>query len=218
MEQFSLPDVYKDLDTIIFDLGGVLLNLDYTRTSAAFDAFSDSGFDALYSQAEQQDLFDDFEIGAISPDGFRKGIRELLNKELLDAQIDTAWNAMLLDMPEDRVALLEKLSHQKQLLLLSNTNEIHVRSFEAGMREGVGLERFKSVFDSCYYSSRIGMRKPHSETFTWVLEQHGLESDKTLFIDDSVQHVHGARAAGLHAIHLEDEVLDLFAFLRDGLA
>ncbi len=215
MDQFSLFRGFNQLEAIILDLGGVLLNIDYSLTAKAFEQLSGKDFDTIYSQAAQQVLFDSFETGQISEAEFRKGVNNRLQLELSDNKIDRAWNAMLLDFPLQRMQFLEALAMKKPLYLLSNTNEIHIKSFEEGMESGVGLERFRAVFKDSHYSSRIGMRKPHPETFKWVLDKHGLEPNRTLFIDDSIQHVEGARSAGLHSIHLEDDILDLFGFLGD---
>lgn len=198
---------------ILFDLGGVILNLDYHRTAQAFDALSEGRFASAYSQHRQDPLFDDMETGRISPDQFRDGLRDLFGIVGSDEDIDAAWNAMLLDIPPARIELLRRIGRERRIFLLSNTNEIHKLAFDQIVaRQFPGLV-LDELFEGAHYSHLIGRRKPHPETFEWVLGQHGLDPKKTFFIDDSIQHVEGARQAGLTAFHLVagQTILDLFA-------
>lgn len=189
--------------TILLDLGGVLIDVDYTASARAFHALGFTDFDGVYSKAKQDHLFDGFETGALSPAGFRDRIRELHHQPLTDQQIDACWNAMLGRVPPERITLVERLKERYQVLLLSNTNTIHVPAFEAIIARENGIADFKGLFHGAYYSCEIGLRKPHAESFHHVLERHGADPATTLFIDDSIQHVHGARRAGLQAEHLE---------------
>ncbi len=202
------------VSAIIFDLGGVILNIDYNKTSQAFIDLGLTNFDELYSQAKQSNLFDDFETGRMSADQFRDELRSISGVALSDEDIDNAWNAMLLDMPVERIEFLEELSKSRPLYLLSNTNEIHVKQFETDMKSQGLFDRFITVFQNYYYSSTIGQRKPDAGAFMYVCSQNDLEPSKTLFIDDSIQHVQGAKEAGLQAIHLntaESDIIQLFS-------
>jgi putative hydrolase of the HAD superfamily len=201
----------NSIDTLVLDLGGVLIDVDYTASARAFRALGFPDFDGLYTKARQTDLFDRFETGELSPEGFRDAVRELLGASLSDADIDASWNAMLGTIPPPRIELVQDLKERYQLLLLSNTNAIHVPAFEAIIARDLGITDFKALFHGAYYSCAIGLRKPHAEAFHHVLRQHGADPSRTLFIDDSIQHVVGARAAGLHAEHLELEQEDVIA-------
>jgi len=192
----SSPNGY---DCLIFDLGGVLLNIDYNLTAQAFKELGVSHFDDLYSQAKQSNLFDDFETGKISSDQFRDRIRQMTNLSLVNKNIDLAWNSMLLDFPIHRMELLESLGKNHQLILLSNTNEIHVKAFTKIINASFGMDRFEAAFDRVYYSSSIGMRKPNKETFEWILSMNKLSDSNCWFVDDSIQHIEGARLAGIEA-------------------
>lgn len=196
---------------IIFDFGGVILNLDYQLTEAAFAGLGLSDFGKLYSQAMQKELFDAFEKGLLSPAEFRAEIRKLI-KSASDEQIDSAWNSMLLDLPEERIVLLDKLKKRYRIFLLSNTNEIHFNAFSAYIQEKFKRDIFYEVFEKAYVSHKINMRKPDAEIFEFVVRENNLRKEETLFIDDSIQHVEAARNAGLHAIFLEKgkTILDLF--------
>ena len=195
-----MPRAY---DTILLDLGGVLIDVDYHATARAFRALGHPEFDRLYSKAQQDHLFDGFETGALSPQEFRDRIRQVLDPSLSDAMIDANWNAMLGSIPPERIELVSRLKERYQVLLLSNTNAIHVPAFEAIIARENGITDFKALFHGAYYSCEIGQRKPEAASYRLVLERHNADPRRTLFIDDSIQHVHGARAAGLNAEHLE---------------
>lgn len=191
------------IDTILLDLGGVLIDVDYHRTADAFNALGFDGFEAIYSKAQQDHLFDGFEIGALSPAEFRSRIRSLHGNGITDEQVDHCWNAMLGRIPQERIDLVARLKERYRVLLLSNTNAIHVPAFERIIAEDNGISDFRTLFDGAYYSCEMGLRKPDAEAFHHVLARHGVEPMRTLFIDDSIQHVVGAREAGLQAEHLE---------------
>ncbi len=199
----------QPFETILLDLGGVLIDVDYHATARAFRNLGHSDFERLYSKAQQDHLFDGFETGALTPAEFRDRIRQLLDPALSDATIDAHWNAMLGSVPPPRLALVERLKQRHQVLLLSNTNAIHVPAFEAIIARENGITDFKALFHGAYYSCEIGLRKPDAAAFLHVLERHGADPATTLFIDDSIQHVHGARNAGLHAEHLDLEMEDV---------
>lgn len=202
------------IDTLILDLGGVLIDVDYTGSTKAFEALGYADFASLYTKAAQTDLFDRFETGELSPAEFRDTVRELLGAGLSDVQIDASWNAMLGSVATERIALVQALRKRYQLLLLSNTNAIHVPAFEAIILKENGISDFKSLFHGAYYSCELGMRKPNTNIFHHVLQAHGADPERTLFIDDSPQHVVGARKAGLKAEHLELEKEDVVALVR----
>lgn len=210
MELFAHPNTKN----IIFDLGGVLLNLNSQNTVNAFKKIGVSNFDELYSQAKQIRLFDDFEIGAITSTQFRDGIRALSGKNLPDEDIDFAWNAMLMDLPEERLKMLDKLWYNYRLFLLSNTNEIHIAAYSQYLQKTFGFPSLSHLFEKEYFSYKIAKRKPDAETFEYVLKENNLLAKETLFIDDSLQHTQGASNCGIQAVWLDlaggKTVLDIF--------
>ncbi|MCF8256044.1 MAG: HAD family phosphatase [Flavobacteriales bacterium] len=204
-----------DFPNIIFDLGGVILNIDYHRTIHAFSLLGMKDFAATYTQLHQSATFDAFERGELSAKGFRDALRPQLRPQVTDGEIDGAWNAMLLDLPSERLRLLNLLKEQRRIFLLSNTNSIHVQAFENDIEAVHGSGALRACFERAYYSCDVGMRKPEERIFRMVVETDGLDLAQTLFIDDSPQHVEGARKAGLSAYHLMDgeTILDLFGHL-----
>lgn len=204
----------KDFPNIIFDLGGVILNIDYHRTIDAFGKLGFENFEDRYSQAVQSGLFDQFERGEISPGQFRKEIRDAFKGTVDDEEVDRAWNAMLLDLPLTRLSLMERIAQSKRIVLLSNTNKIHIDAFDKHLNDLGVSKRFADLFERVYYSFEIGMRKPESRVFEHVISQHDFLASETLFIDDSIQHIEGARAVGLNTYHLQvvrgETIEDLF--------
>lgn len=191
------------LDTLILDLGGVLIDVDYDRSARAFSALGLERFEQQFSKARQTDLFDRFERGELKAAAFREEVRRLLKPDLKDREIDVCWNAMLGSIPAGRMALVEDLRMRYRVYLLSNTNAIHVAAFTRIVEKENGLTDFRDEFDGCFFSNELGMRKPEARIFHHVLRATHALPERSLFIDDSIQHVEGARHAGWQAEHLD---------------
>ena len=194
--------MFKNIRHIIFDLGGVLLNIDYSLTETAFIDLGISNFPELYSQMQQTPLFDNFETGKIPREKFIEELQKLSPVHVTNEQVVQAWNAMLLDFPLRRLQLLQQLRLYHDLILLSNTNEVHEEAFNKILKDAHGAI-LPAYFDRVYYSHRIGMRKPSQEIFQRILKECGFEAMQTLFIDDSPQHIVTAKALGIQTIFLE---------------
>jgi putative hydrolase of the HAD superfamily len=184
---------------IIFDLGGVIINIDYNRTAEAFRNLGMKDFDAIYSKTKQSDLFDRLETGALAEEMFHEEMYNYLPQGIPADQITAAWNAMLLEFPASRMDFIYELKKHYRLFLLSNTNSIHLKEFLKIADVQLGADRFESAFEKVYYSCSIGMRKPDLEIFELVMQENNLKAEETLFVDDSPQHVEGAQKAGLKA-------------------
>ncbi|HXC06551.1 MAG TPA: HAD family phosphatase, partial [Bacteroidia bacterium] len=186
----------------IFDLGGVLFDIEYNLTAHAFRKLGINDFDRIYSQARQDGIFDDFETGHSSPSEFRTRLRQWLKPDITDEAIDSAWNAMLLGMKPDKLELLQSLQGKYKLFLLSNTNEIHLPAVFRMMQQSFGFPDLGGFMNKQYFSCRLGMRKPNAEIFNLVLQEQQLDPYTTLFIDDSIQHIEGAARLGIQTHHL----------------
>lgn len=198
-------------EAIIFDLGGVLLNLDYDLTEKAFVSLGMKDFSESYSQLQQAHLFDRFERGEVSSFHFINQLLDRLPAGSNGNQVVHAWDAMILDFPAERLEKLEKLASKYRLFLLSNTNDLHIDAVRRSLQKTAGHRELERYFEKTYFSSAIGMRKPNPEIFEFVCTENQLDPAKTLFIDDSPQHVEGAKKAGLDALLLgkNEEVFDL---------
>ncbi len=197
----SIPlNKYKN---IIFDLGGVILNIDYDLTAKAFETLGLKQFDNLFSKAQQQQLFDLYEKGLISSDDFRETLNKRLKEPVNQLVLDDAWNAMLLDLPVSRLELLKKAQKTHRTFLLSNTNEIHILSFFKTLKQQFGIPNLSDHFEKVYLSYEIHLRKPDTEIFQFVLDTNQLDPSETLFIDDSPQHIEGAKKLGIQTYWLD---------------
>lgn len=187
---------------ILFDLGGVLIDIDYQATEQAFVKLGVQDFSARYTQFAQEDLFDLFETGQISPQHFINKLLPITTPGTSPNQVYAAWNEMLGFFPPDKIQFLMNLCKELPIFMLSNTNAIHWELVIQRWKKSSEIP-LDEVFDQIFLSHEIKQRKPHPSTFEWVLEQMKMSPDEVLFIDDSPQHVEGAIKAGLNAVLYE---------------
>jgi epoxide hydrolase-like predicted phosphatase len=187
---------------IIFDLGGVILDVDYNLTRIAFEKLGVIDFDEMYSQANADKLFRKLETGEITDDIFYKEFNGCTGLHLSDEEIRKAWNAMLLSFREKSLQFLERIRPKYKTYLLSNTNYVHIAAFKDTLHQQIGVKTLEEYFDQAFYSCEIGLRKPDPACYDWVLKNVEIEPAETLFIDDSLHNIEGAKKAGLQTIHL----------------
>ena len=197
--------IAEHIDTIIFDFGGVLINIDYQRTIAAFQELGIVDFEERYSQAEQKAPFNEFEVGKISSQCFINEMLQYVPAGISANKVVHAWNAMILDVPLAVVELLMSLQGKYRIFVLSNTNEIHLPKALAEWKKTTDID-FYSCFEQVYLSHEIGLRKPDEAIFRYVCEQQSIIPANAVFIDDSIQHIEGARKVGLNTVHLLDQI------------
>ena len=198
---------------IIFDLGGVIIDLDVERTMKAFSALSGKTVPEIRQLLESDPIFVNYEKGLASDQKFRDSLRNLLNIKESDEVIDKAWNAMLGAIPKTRIDLLEKLRKKHKLYLLSNTNNIHLCRFNEIVHSVSGSSSLNRYFDRTYYSHIVKMRKPDQEIFAHVLRENGLLPEETLFLDDNAANLEGASRIGIQTFHVThpDMIFSLFS-------
>lgn len=203
------------IKNIIFDFGGVLLNIDYLKTITAFEALGMHEPAQAFSKEVQAQFFQEFEKGMITEKVFISEIQKHL-KNVSSDDVTRAWNALLEDFPVERFYYLSRLKEKYKLFLLSNTNIIHEKEFVKTIDAAVGWENFKNLFEAIGYSHEMRMRKPDAEIFYAILEQHNLKPQETVFIDDTLMHVEAARKTGIHGIHLPSgkEIWDVLSHLE----
>jgi putative hydrolase of the HAD superfamily len=197
--------IQENIDTIIFDFGGVLINIDYHRTIDAFKELGIEDFEERYSQADQTSLFNDLEVGKISAQRFVNELLDFLPQGTSPNKVVHAWNTMLLDVPRSGIDLLQTLKGKYRLFLLSNTNEIHIPKALVEWQKTSNID-FYDCFDHVYLSHEMGMRKPNKEIFERVCQEQNIQPNNAVFIDDSSQHIKGASEVGLNTIHLTSDV------------
>jgi len=189
------------IKNVIFDLGGVIINLDTQRTASEMQKLGFINFENSYTLINQTDLFDLLEKGLITPDQFRMEIRKHISSSVSDEQIDNAWSAMLLDFPKKRIELIQKAKQNYRIFLLSNTNKIHFDKYSSDFYTDFGFS-FNSLFEKSYYSFEIGHRKPDLEIYKYVFKHSNLIPEETLFIDDSETNIKAAQSVGLKTLHI----------------
>jgi glucose-1-phosphatase len=187
---------------IIFDLGGVLMNLDLPGSRQAFHKLGISQIEELFRSGHSDSFFRKYETGHVNDEEFITTALKHALTGTADHDILHAWNSMLLDFPSQNVEFLDQLKNRYRIFLFSNTNSLHLQSFQKSFREVYGRE-LDSLFEKAWYSHVINRRKPDVEAFRFVLEDAKLDAAETLFIDDTLPNVEGARAAGLQSRHLE---------------
>ena len=204
--------IHKGIKNIIFDFGGVIINIDYLLTRDAFIKLGIENFDEIYNQLKQNPVFDKFEIGEIEEGEFFGELEKLSPPNIERSALISAWNAMLLDFPKENYEFLMQIKGKYRTFLLSNTNEAHLEFYFKKLKDWYGIENMDPLFEKTYYSCRVKLRKPNVEIFEHLLHENKLNPEETLFIDDSPQHVEGAKKAGLKAHHLvkPEGIIDLF--------
>lgn len=191
----------QKIKNLLLDLGGVLLDIDFSKTKTAFEALGVKNFDAFFTQYHAAPLFEDLETGRVLPENFYANFRRETSLAVTDAAIANAWNAMLGDFPANRVDYLKSLRKKYRLFLLSNTNIIHYEAFCENFTRVYGYS-FNTIFEKAFYSHEIGLRKPYPEIFQYVLQEGDMKPAETLFIDDTITNTDAARQLGLEVIHL----------------
>jgi FMN phosphatase YigB (HAD superfamily) len=194
------------INAILFDFGDVFINLD---KQATIDGLQKLGLSAWNDDLDQLNL--KYEVGAISEEDFLLGFQKNIPNASID-EISKAWNAILLDFPLYRLEFLQMLSKKYRLFLLSNTDAIHIETFEQKTGSSFYSD-FYQCFEKVYFSFEIGMRKPNPEVYNFVLDQNGLQAKHTLFIDDKKENTDAALALGFPVWNLqvgEEDVVDLF--------
>jgi len=204
------PTDYKN---IIFDFGGVIINIDPMLTVKAFANLSPELTEEKTMKVIQDPLFRQFEKGKISESELRTGITNMLdiNTHLSNMDFDEAWDAMILDLPIARLDLIQSLKNNHRLFLLSNTNSIHMRKVSKIVKQTIQKDSIDHFFEKAYYSHLVGMRKPDREIFDFVLKENNLIPDETIFLDDFPINFPGAVEAGIATLEVDRDILQILA-------
>lgn len=197
----------QNIKNIILDYGNVIFSIDFLLAQQAFNQLGVQNVEEVFGHKQQNEIFDQFDKGLITPAQFREGIRILANApHLSDTDIDQAWNALLIGVSAGKHEVLEALKSKYRLFLLSNNNEIHYAYCMQHIQDVYGVESNAVFFEKTYYSHEMGMRKPDREIFDFVLSDAQIKPEETLFIDDSPQHLDTAKSLGIHTALCSAEV------------
>ena len=186
--------------SIIFDFGGVLLDLDYSLSFKAVSDLLDISIQRYNMPENLNDVFEQYEMGKISKEALIKTSESICGKNIKEVDFINAWNAMLLGIPSHRVEFLKQLRKEYPIYLLSNTNQIHIEWVYRYLKKNLKNIDFEAQFNKVFYSHQIHMRKPNADIFKYVLSDLDILPEETLFIDDSPEHIHTAKSLGIQAV------------------
>lgn len=192
----------NNIKNIIFDLGGVFIDINYQKTEVAFINAGITNFNELYNQHRASSVFEDLETGKISASFFYNELRNISKTQLSDTAIKSAWNAMLGNFLLKEIDWLASVKNKYRLFLYSNTNQIHYEAFTTLFQQETGKGSFDEYFIKAYYSHTFGLRKPYAASYQKILKDQQILAAETLFIDDTLINIEGAKEVGLQTIHL----------------
>lgn len=206
-------DKKNTITTLIFDFGGVIINLDLPQCIENLKKLGIANIESYLSNFGQKEFFLQFEKGEIGTAEFRNEIRKLSSKAISDNEIDNAWCSFLCDIPVERLVLLEKLRTKYRLLLLSNSNPLHVDVSAALALKHTG-KGIRDYFDTCYFSYEMGLTKPDPAIFETLLADAGVSADECLFLDDGPKNIAIADSLGIQTYFVtQGEDLDFLLHL-----
>jgi len=206
-------NILENIEAIIFDLGGVIINIDFNLTLRALEQYTDRKL-GEGEYLTKNPIFYEFETGKLSEKEFFENLTHIYKLQANQEQLVKAWNALLLDIPESRVELVSKLSNQYQTFILSNTNPTHLFEVENILRQQTKANSLKEIVQKPYYSFEMQKAKPETAIYEQVIEENNLVPQKTLFVDDSLANIEGARKLGLQTLHINPKQNSILDFLR----
>jgi len=192
------------IKNIIFDLGGVLLQTNHTLTIEALQTANKTDIYEVMQESIGNNFFFAFEKGEISPENFRKSVKQRLEMKVLDNEFDRIWNKMLVKWEKTIIDKLILLKNKYRFFLLSNTNEIHYKAFLQMLKNELNINGLSELFENSYMSFSLGMRKPEPAIYQYVLNKNMLSPNQTLFIDDDLQNILSAEKEGIQTFHKKD--------------
>ena len=189
---------------LIFDLGNVLYDIDFKKMNEGFTSIGIKNIESHFTLNQSHPLFLDLEMGFVNEQAFFDGFRALSNLPLSNDQITIAWNSLLVGFRKSSIEWLKENNETYPTFLYSNTNQIHCDHFIPEFEREVADYPFETLFQTPYYSHKMGMRKPDPASFTYIVEKEGLLASETLFIDDNEPNIIAAASLGLQVLHLKE--------------
>jgi putative hydrolase of the HAD superfamily len=191
-----------DVDFVIFDLGNVLIDIDYSQAMDLMKSALPSTLHDRVDHCYTADFHKAYEKGQISSAEFRQEFRDYFQTNWSDVEVDYYWNSLLGTIPAYRLELVRKIKTQYQVGILSNTNEIHIEAVYAQLQAEHNLENFDPLFDWVFYSHEMGLAKPNQDIYQQLLLELGTTANRVLFFDDLKMNVDGAASVGIQAIQV----------------
>lgn len=204
---------FKSIKNIIFDLGNVIINIDFDLTYKELASISQKSTEEVHEVFKKHDLWERYETGNLSNQEFINTLREALDIKSNDTSIINAWNALLLDIPQKRIDKIISLSKNYRLFILSNTSDLHIIDVNRILKESCKVNDLKDLVEIAFYSYEMNLRKPSIAIYEEVLKCANLKAEETVFLDDNYDNIIGAQKAGIHTIHVTDK--DLCDYLEN---
>ena len=180
---------------LLFDFGNVIINIDESKSHAAFHQVLGSSYDVVMKRFSVTKLLKRANTQTVTLKMMCDEI-ETLGVKYQPEQIKSAWNALILDLPEERINLLAKLRRHYNLYMLSNINLLHDEEIERRFQEKYGSNPLRPLFQKMYYSYKIGIAKPDLRAYEKVIQDAGILPEETLFFDDLLENLHAAAQLG----------------------
>ena len=193
---------FPDVDFFVFDLGNVIIDIDYNRTFQLIKSMIPQSLHNRVDTFYQTDFHQAYEKGWIDSPAFRNEVRAYFHQDWSDSEVDGLWNSLLGKIPAYRIDLIKKLKQNHRVGVLSNTNEIHIQGVNAILQAEFQLDNFHSLFDRVFYSHEMGMAKPSEEIYRQLVMELDTQPEKILFFDDLKVNVEGAKDVGIQAVQV----------------
>lgn len=193
----------EGIKNIIFDLGDVIINISPERCYKAFAELAGYDMQETVEKFNEAQIFELYESGLISDQDFLNLVKETIQKPLTDEKIIWAWQQILLDIPPQRIELIQKLKEKYNLYILSNTSYYHVVEINGILERATGVKKLEDLVIKPYYSFELKLRKPDPVIYTTILDDAGIIAEETLFLDDNKSNIESAKEVGLQTILVE---------------
>ncbi len=170
-----------DAEFLIFDLGNVIIDIDYQRSLNLIKSLLPATFHPKVESFYATDFHKAYEKGLIDSHAFRNEVRAYFEQDWDDEKVDGLWNSLLGEIPKERLDLISELKQSFRVGVLSNTNQIHIDAVQDMLKRDFGMERFEQLFDRVFYSHEMGLAKPTKEIYVKMLDELGTTADRVVF-------------------------------------
>ncbi len=185
-------------------MGGVIINIDPSRTLEQFQRIYPGNFLERFRQQDVQEILHGFETGKYDGIEFQENLQQVFEFQMPTEEFVRIWNLTLLDTPPERISLIQQLSTEFRVFLLSNTNPTHMKTYFNQMAEEEEMW-FPDLFEKAYLSYNMGLRKPDPAIFQTVLDEQVLKPEETLFLDDTLEHLVSAQSLGIQTLQIQEQ-------------
>ncbi len=207
----------ENIKAIVFDFGNVIININVELTFKAFADLTFKSIEKVKAVFEEAKVFERYETGEFSDDDFRDFIRSLFLSPLTNSEIDAAWNALILNIPKERIDLLQTLSLRYPIYLLSNTNNIHIEFSNKYLHQNFGIYSLEKLFRKLYLSYELELWKPDEAIYQFVANDLSLKPHEILFLDDNQSNIISARNFGFQTVLIEPNSFTISSYFNNFL-